>query len=98
MKGAEIITEYLIRERVPYAVGLCGHGNLGLLDALCDRSEQIRTVSVHHESAAGSSPTPTTGSSRAARDVHLRRARLGEPPGRPGVGPHGLIGLPGHHR
>ena len=53
MKGAEIITEYLIRERVPYAVGLCGHGNLGLLDALYDRSEQIRTLSVHHESAAG---------------------------------------------
>ena len=53
MKGAEIITEYLIRERVPYVVGLCGHGNLGLLDALYERSEQIRTLSVHHESAAG---------------------------------------------
>jgi len=53
MKGAEIITEYLIRERVPYVVGLCGHGNLGLLDALYDRSDQIRTLSVHHESAAG---------------------------------------------
>ena len=53
VKGAEIITEYLIRERVPYVVGLCGHGNLGLLDALYDRSDQIRTLSVHHESAAG---------------------------------------------
>ncbi len=53
MKGAEIITEYLIRERVPYAVGLCGHGNLGLLDALYDRSADIRTLSVHHEAAAG---------------------------------------------
>jgi acetolactate synthase I/II/III large subunit len=53
VKGAEIITEYLVRERVPYVVGLCGHGDLGLLDALYDRREQIRTVSVHHESAAG---------------------------------------------
>jgi acetolactate synthase I/II/III large subunit len=53
VKGAEIITEYLIRERVPYVVGLCGHGDLGLLDALYDRREQIRTLSVHHESAAG---------------------------------------------
>jgi acetolactate synthase I/II/III large subunit len=53
MKGAEIITEYLIRERVPYVVGLCGHGDLGLLDALYDRSGEIRTLSVHHESAAG---------------------------------------------
>ena len=53
MKGAEIIAEYLIRERVPYAVGLCGHGDLGLLDALYERREQISTLSVHHESAAG---------------------------------------------
>jgi acetolactate synthase-1/2/3 large subunit len=53
MKGAEIITEYLIRERVPYVVGLCGHGDLGLLDALFDRRDEIRTLSVHHESAAG---------------------------------------------
>jgi acetolactate synthase-1/2/3 large subunit len=53
LKGAEIITEYLIRERVPYVVGLCGHGDLGLLDALYDRQAEIRTLSVHHESAAG---------------------------------------------
>ena len=32
--GADIIVEYLAREGVPYAVGLCGHGNIGLLDAL----------------------------------------------------------------
>lgn len=53
MQGAEIITEYLIRERVPYVVGLCGHGDLGLLDALYDRRAEIGTISVHHESAAG---------------------------------------------
>jgi len=53
MKGAEIIAEYLARERVPYVVGLCGHGNLGLLDALYDRRDEICTLSVHHESAAG---------------------------------------------
>jgi acetolactate synthase I/II/III large subunit len=53
MRGAEIITEYLIRERVPYVVGLCGHGDLGLLDALYDRRAEIGTISVHHESAAG---------------------------------------------
>src|SRR6266567_961579 len=53
MKGAEIIAEYLIRAGVPYVVGLCGHGDLGLLDALYDRRDEIRTLSVHHESAAG---------------------------------------------
>ena len=53
MKGGEIITEHLVRERVPYVFGLCGHGILGFLDALYDRQDRIRTVSVHHESLAG---------------------------------------------
>lgn len=26
MKGAEIMVEYLIREKVPYLFGVCGHG------------------------------------------------------------------------
>jgi acetolactate synthase-1/2/3 large subunit len=52
LTGAEIITEYLAREAVPYVVGLCGHGDLGLLDALYDRAD-ISTISVHHESVAG---------------------------------------------
>ena len=38
------------------------------------------------------------GPPRAARDVHVGRARLGEPSGRARIGPHGLLGLPGHHR
>ena len=53
LSGAEIITEHLVREKVPYAVGLCGHGDIGLLDALYDRQDSITTISVHHESAAG---------------------------------------------
>ena len=52
-KGAEIIADHLVREHVPYVVALCGHGNLGLLDALYDRRGEIRTISVHHESVAG---------------------------------------------
>lgn len=51
--GAEIIADYLIAERVPYLVGLCGHGDLGLLDALYDRRDEITTMSVQHESIAG---------------------------------------------
>jgi acetolactate synthase-1/2/3 large subunit len=51
--GAEIIAEYLIRERVPYVVGLCGHGDIGLLDVLYDRRDEVQTMSVHHESVAG---------------------------------------------
>jgi acetolactate synthase-1/2/3 large subunit len=53
LTGAQIIAEYLVREKVPYAVGLCGHGDLGLLDALVERQDDIKTISVHHESLAG---------------------------------------------
>src|SRR6188768_2567255 len=51
--GAGVIVDYLIREKVPYAFGLCGHGNIGFIDALHARAGEIKTVSVHHESVAG---------------------------------------------
>lgn len=53
MKGAEVIVDFLIRKRVPYVFGLCGHGILGFLDAVYDRRQELKTVSVHHEAAAG---------------------------------------------
>ena len=34
MKGGELIAEYLVRNRIPYVFGICGHGNVGMLDAL----------------------------------------------------------------
>src|SRR5262245_66462528 len=51
--GAGVIVDYLIREKVPYVFGLCGHGNIGFIDALHARAGEIKTVSVHHESVAG---------------------------------------------
>jgi len=42
-----------VREKVPYVFGLCGHGNIGFLDALYERSDDIKTISVHHETVAG---------------------------------------------
>ena len=33
MNGADIIVDFLIRQKVPYLFGLCGHGNVGFLDA-----------------------------------------------------------------
>ena len=53
LNGGEIIVEYLAREKVPYVFGLCGHGNVGLLDALYDRTDTIRTISTRHEQTAG---------------------------------------------
>jgi acetolactate synthase-1/2/3 large subunit len=34
MKGGQLIAETLVQERVPYIFGICGHGNVGILDAL----------------------------------------------------------------
>ncbi len=52
-KGAAYIADFLIQQKVPYIFGVCGHGILGLLDGLFDRQDEIKTISVHHESAAG---------------------------------------------
>jgi acetolactate synthase I/II/III large subunit len=52
-KGAAYIADFLIQQKVPYVFGVCGHGILGLLDGLFDRQDEIKTISVHHESAAG---------------------------------------------
>ena len=51
--GAQVIVDRLLCEGVSFAFGLCGHGNIGLLNALYDVQGQIHTVSVHHEQAAG---------------------------------------------
>ena len=53
LNGGQIIVDYLVREKVPYVFGLCGHGNIGLLDALFERSGDIKTISTHHETTAG---------------------------------------------
>ena len=53
MKGGELIAEYLIQEKVPYVFGICGHGNVGILDALYDVRDKIKLVSPRHEQCAG---------------------------------------------
>lgn len=53
MNGAELIADFLVERGVPYVVGLCGHGDIGMLDALHARRDEITTISVHHEAAAG---------------------------------------------
>src|SRR6201988_3576043 len=53
LNGAQVIVDYLIQEKVPQVFGLCGHGNIQFIDALYERSQEIKTISVHHESVAG---------------------------------------------
>jgi acetolactate synthase I/II/III large subunit len=52
MKGGELIAEYLSKNKIPYVFGICGHGNVGMLDALYAARERIKLVSPRHEQVA----------------------------------------------
>ncbi len=52
-KGAELITEHLIKEKIPYVFGICGHGNVGFLDELYQARDKITLISPRHEQTAG---------------------------------------------
>src|SRR5258708_36883837 len=76
MKGGELIVEFLIKEKIPYVFGICGHGNVGILDALYDAKDRIKLISPRHEQVAGHmadayfrvkhQPSPTLTSCRPA--------------------------------
>jgi len=51
-KGGEIIVEYLIGQKMPYVFGICGHGNVGILDMLYEAKDDIKLVSPRHEQVA----------------------------------------------
>lgn len=53
MKGGEVIADYLRREKIPYVFGICGHGNVGLLDALYEVRDDVKLISPRHEQCAG---------------------------------------------
>jgi acetolactate synthase-1/2/3 large subunit len=49
--GSEIITKYLIKEKVPYVVGIPGHGNLSLVDSFYKYRDQIQLIQPKQEMA-----------------------------------------------
>src|SRR5450756_1430494 len=53
MKGATLISEFLVREKIPYVFGISGHGNIGLLDGLYQVRDRVKLVSPRHEQVAG---------------------------------------------
>ena len=59
MKGGELIAEFLVQEKVPYVFGICGHGNVGLLDALYDVQDRSSSCRPATSRAPGTWPTPT---------------------------------------
>src|SRR5260370_2742868 len=93
LNGAQVIVDYLIQEKVPQVFGLCGHGNIQFIDALYERSDELKTISVHHESVAGfmadvyyrvsARPTPTfpsCGPGSANLPISLANTVLGSEP------------------
>jgi acetolactate synthase-1/2/3 large subunit len=51
-KGGELVAEFLVKERIPYVFGLCGHGIVGLLDPLYAVRDRVKYVSPRHEQTA----------------------------------------------
>ncbi|MFO7797355.1 MAG: thiamine pyrophosphate-binding protein, partial [Promethearchaeia archaeon] len=47
--GSEIITKYLIKENVPYVVGIPGHGCLALVDAFYKNRDKIKLIQPKQE-------------------------------------------------
>src|SRR3989442_5422848 len=82
-KGAEILVEYLIKEKVPYLFGVCGHGNIGFLDAAADAAPASRRSRCITSRRRATWPMPTTRSAmsrwrptpRADRDRAIFRSR-----------------------
>lgn len=53
IKGATLISEFLVKEKIPYVFGICGHGNVGLLDGLYQVRDRVKLVAPRHEQVAG---------------------------------------------
>lgn len=51
-KGGDLIAEFLVKEKIPYVFGICGHGNVGLLDSFYDVKDKLKLVSPRHEQTA----------------------------------------------
>ena len=52
MKGGELISQFLVQEKIPYVFGICGHGNVGLLDELYHVRDEVKLISPRHEQTA----------------------------------------------
>lgn len=52
LTGGEIVVESLIKHNVPYAIGIPGHGCLGLQDAFIGRTDKIKILQPKQEMSA----------------------------------------------
>jgi acetolactate synthase-1/2/3 large subunit len=49
LTGGEIVVEYLAKQGVPYALGIPGHGCLGLADAFLGREDRVKVLQMMQE-------------------------------------------------
>ncbi len=61
IRGTDIIAEFLVKARVPYLLGYCGHGAIGLLDGVHKYSDKIKHIAPRIEQGAGFMADPITG-------------------------------------
>ena len=52
MNSAQVIVDYLIHEKIPYVLGIFGHGNVQFGEALKEREDEIRFIPVKNEQTA----------------------------------------------
>ncbi len=50
--GAQMIVKYLIHEKIPYVLGIFGHGNVQLGEALAEHKDEITYIQVKNEQNA----------------------------------------------
>lgn len=53
LKGADVVAEYMLKEKIPYMIGYAGHGAIGLLDSFYEKQDKIKIVWPRIETAAG---------------------------------------------
>jgi len=44
-KGADLVAQFLVREKTPYVFGVCGHGTVGMLHGLYRVRDRVRLIS-----------------------------------------------------
>ncbi len=52
LTGSEVVAEMLVREGVEYLIGIPGHGNLPLIDALRRCKDHLKVIMPRHEQSA----------------------------------------------
>ena len=98
MRGADLVVEYLIREKVPYLFGYAGHGAVGLLDGVYNRQDEIKVVFPRIESGAGYMADAYYRVSHEVIPSTRPRARADAADGRDGERVLRLVRLHRHHR